>query len=536
MIAEPMFLRLLLACCLLPFGESDVLGGPVSMKSEQETASSVSPAALGLCDFVPLTQSSSNTITSGTALCNDLVANNCTLENFYARSFNLGSGQTAGKAHFIRSVEYGVAGAFGTTPSHPVTLNLYQDTNCGAPNNANLELLAAGSIVDGTIQNPTTVSLRTVDFTANDVLAPADICLVVEVFSPDLCAVGPGNRYFFGYNSAGQTDPSYVKDCGDDYVSWAQLGFPQIHMILTVELEPVNACCIDSSPFCVTLCEAGCMAAGGTFHADQSCFGLNGDGDTVADVCDNCPAASNADQVDCNSDGQGNVCDVDPGEQDGDNDGLCDPVDNCPTVSNPTQADSDTDTVGDVCDNCPMDANPLQEDGDGDDVGDVCDNCLTLANPRHSVAFDCNGDGDTLDPTEGPDAQCDVDQDGVGDDCDNCPSVANLGQEDTDIGGIGDGFGDACDNCALSNPGQEDCNFNGVGDKCDILLCDPEYGCHSLDRNPPDHIPDECQVLCADIAPCGGGDGIVELSDVNAVLDAYGPISDRPCMLNNCGP
>ncbi len=86
------------------------------------------------------------------------------------------------------------------------------------------------------------------------------------------------------------------------------------------------------------------------------------DNDGVLDVDDNCPLVGNADQLDTDGDGQGNVCDTDD-----DNDGIPDAGDNCPLVFNPDQADADNDGIGDVCD----------DDTDNDGVpngNDLCDN------------------------------------------------------------------------------------------------------------------------------------------------------------------
>jgi len=93
------------------------------------------------------------------------------------------------------------------------------------------------------------------------------------------------------------------------------------------------------------------------------------DGDGVVDDADNCPAVSNADQL--NTDGDtdgGDACD-----DDDDNDTWEDFYDNCPLIANPGQEDSDGDGIGDVCDNCPADSNPGQEDSDGDGIGNACD-------------------------------------------------------------------------------------------------------------------------------------------------------------------
>ena len=53
---------------------------------------------------------------------------------------------------------------------------------------------------------------------------------------------------------------------------------------------------------------------------------------------------SNADQLDTDVDGLGNVCDDDL-----DGDGITNSRDNCPLVSNPNQSDSLDNGVGDAC-------------------------------------------------------------------------------------------------------------------------------------------------------------------------------------------
>jgi hypothetical protein len=77
-------------------------------------------------------------------------------------------------------------------------------------------------------------------------------------------------------------------------------------------------------------------------------MGIDRDEDTVLDGLDNCPAVSNPDQADTNTNGIGDAC-----EQAG--------------------VDSDGDGVDDAADNCPGTPNPLQEDFDGDSQGDACD-------------------------------------------------------------------------------------------------------------------------------------------------------------------
>jgi len=69
------------------------------------------------------------------------------------------------------------------------------------------------------------------------------------------------------------------------------------------------------------------------------------DGDGVIDGWDNCPSTSNANQLDRDGDGSGDVCDSDD-----DGDGRSDGTDNCPSVPNADQANTDGDAQGNACD------------------------------------------------------------------------------------------------------------------------------------------------------------------------------------------
>ena len=131
------------------------------------------------------------------------------------------------------------------------------------------------------------------------------------------------------------------------------------------------------------------LCVGGVFSPDV-------DNDGVLDGDDNCITKANADQLDTDNDGIGDVCD-----DDDDNDGVPDAEDNCPLTANADQLDTDNDGIGDVCDddddddgvpdvedNCPLTANSNQLDSDNDGIGDVCDSDVLV-----SEAITPNGDG-----------------------------------------------------------------------------------------------------------------------------------------------
>ena len=134
----------------------------------------------------------------------------------------------------------------------------------------------------------------------------------------------------------------------------------------------------------------------------------DGDGDSVSDGIDNCPAGPNPQQEDFDLDAAGDACDgdddddglldvdeealgTDPFDPDTDGDGFSDGDEVWIWGTDPLSGDSDGDSVPDAADNCPVEANSGQEDGDADAVGDACDNCAAVPNSGQE-----NADGDAV--------------------------------------------------------------------------------------------------------------------------------------------
>jgi len=115
--------------------------------------------------------------------------------------------------------------------------------------------------------------------------------------------------------------------------------------------------------------------AGSTVY-DGSVSDADTDGDGLPNGADNCPTVFNpvrpmdaGVQADGDSDGRGDACDV------------CPNTAFSTVCERPDPDDFDGDGVLNATDNCRSDANADQLDGDGDGLGDVCDACPAYPNP-----------------------------------------------------------------------------------------------------------------------------------------------------------
>ena len=112
----------------------------------------------------------------------------------------------------------------------------------------------------------------------------------------------------------------------------------------------------DDYAVCDGACDPGPNTCGECNDEDSKVF------PTALEVC-------NAVDDDCD----GSVDEDKENGVDGDGDTIASACDNCPADSNVDQKNSDSDRFGDACDNCPEETNESQHDLDGDAEGDECD-------------------------------------------------------------------------------------------------------------------------------------------------------------------
>ena len=246
----------------------------------------------------------------------------------------------------------------------------------------------------------------------------------------DIVCGGNGNDTIYG----GIGNDTLCGDDGDDELQ-GSLGNDQLNggdgLNDQLNGEGGNDICVNGESLdnCEdTTTPVSCPSGGGSGDNDD---------DGVLDTLDNCPLVPNANQLDTDLDGEGDVCD-----NDDDGDGVNDGADNCQLLPNADQTDTDDDGLGDMCD--------ADTDSDDDGIPNASDNCDFVSNPNQ-LDTESDGQGDA----------CDADDDGdsVADGSDNCPLNSNANQADTDQ----DGTGDACDTTNGGGDDDDDETESNVG-------------------------------------------------------------------------
>lgn len=171
-----------------------------------------------------ITHSTAQTITAGNSIsCN---ATGLHAENSYYRIFDLAGDFGITEAFDITEVQFGVEQATGAGGTQPVEVRLY--TLSGPFVLANLTPIGSA---------PLSVPNQNLTIFSAPIAAtvPAGALLVVEIFTPDGQAAG--HSFFVGSNTAGQTDPSYIRapSCGlTEPGNLATIGFPNMHIVINV--------------------------------------------------------------------------------------------------------------------------------------------------------------------------------------------------------------------------------------------------------------------------------------------------------------
>ena len=170
-----------------------------------------------------------NTITqSNSAACRNPSLGHAA--NSYIRRFDLDGAEGLSKPIEVRKVNYAIETASSGSGSQPVTVNIYSIPNGSSLLFANMTLIAS---VDSTIND---TQLTWTSAAISGEIDPSAFDLVVEIFTPD--GQNDGNFLYIGSNAGGQTAPTYLAaaDCGvPEPTDTAQLGFPDMHLLMTVE-------------------------------------------------------------------------------------------------------------------------------------------------------------------------------------------------------------------------------------------------------------------------------------------------------------
>ncbi|MDG2423998.1 MAG: hypothetical protein P8M22_08470 [Phycisphaerales bacterium] len=263
------------------------------------------------------------------------------------------------------------------------------------------------------------------------------------------------------------------------------------------------------------------------------------DGNGIPDECE-----------DCNENGIGDACDITDGTStdlngngvpdecdiDCDGDGLPDDYE----IEEGLEEDCNANGIPDWCD---LD-DGTSEDCNGNGIPDTCDeqsgvledcDANGLYDQCEAGYLDCNGNNhdDFCDIESGASEDCNGN--GIPDECDATSGVLN----DCNANGLYDeceeGYADCqpngiADFCDITDGTSNDFNLNGLPDECEPDcndnsvpdFIDIAFGTSEDTNN--NGIPDECE------CPDTNGDGLVDVNDILAVIDAWGDcVPDQDC-------
>ncbi|MGB0714772.1 MAG: proprotein convertase P-domain-containing protein [Phycisphaerae bacterium] len=209
------------------------------------------------------------------------------VDNFYAVSYNLAAGSTAGSPQTVECVEIGIE---TNVLDYTITVNIYQDTNGGAPEDGAGDLVLLGTstafVPDGTAE-----STVVADFSGLGVIIPADATAVVEIFTPDRQATD-GGSFFLGSSGNPADGPSYLKadTCGlTAYATTDSIAFPESQWTINLGLgAPVvedGACCDTTTGICTESNNVDCE---GEFTVGVTCADVTCEIVVPADTCGDC--------------------------------------------------------------------------------------------------------------------------------------------------------------------------------------------------------------------------------------------------------
>lgn len=196
----------------------------------------------GGCGGTTLTQSTDPNLIQGDAsvFCDVGLAS---AENWVARSFGPLPASTA-----VSCIQFGIDENIGG--DWPVEVLLLTGTLEGPD-----DLTTVFSITTNIPAGAKGLSISVFGFAPVEIAAAAN--LVVALRSPTRVPAqgGDGGALVFGFNSAGESAPTYIKaaTCGvDDFVTTAEVGFPNSQLVMTIGLESTGPASCGSPGDCFT--------------------------------------------------------------------------------------------------------------------------------------------------------------------------------------------------------------------------------------------------------------------------------------------